>query len=597
MPINCAYADCPSNLYSIKHGAKNEYTSSFRFPLGKPDLLKKWIAFTMRADFQPSTYSSLCCTHFEDRYIFTGPKLKRLNWKLNPVPTIHTATMTASFSEKPSLEPTVVPERKPPTNRRPKEEKLHDRITSIDDINENHCPEGFRFDRKDDCILMYNLTYDSESFPIIYETIKIKNSMNVQLQYNGSPIPLPAWFSQGTDCSLKYFSQLENFPSHIRTFHDGSLRFPFIDELNERRNMHSKGKSPPYSAELLRYAMLLRHTSAQSYRLLLKKFPLPSFSLLEKLHKGGVDAVKAITALREENKISKDIVLMLDEMYLQKQQQYFAGELIGADEDDNLYKGIVCFMVAGLKQSVPYVVKTCPEIKIEGEWLKDQILTVLASLTEAGFNVRAVVADNHSTNVSAFKQLLKDSSDGLSFLNPQSQQRIYCFYDNVHLIKNIRNNLLNSLRFVFPGFSFTFGDGNSVNLPDGYIAWNDPETVHRKDSNLTANLRKARDLNYSALHPLNKKQNVRLALAVFSESTIAAVRSYMPERKDAAGFLTLIHTWWTVVNSGKRFHPNQLGNAIIKEDRKTEFMRELALWFESCRTRQNSASPSRHAML
>ena len=87
--------------------------------------------------------------------------------------------------------------------------------------------------------------------------------------------------------------------------------------------MQSKGKSPRYSAELLRYAMLLRHTSAQSYRLLLKKFPLPSFSLLEKLHKGGVDAVKAITALREENKISKDIVLMLEEMYLQKQQQYF----------------------------------------------------------------------------------------------------------------------------------------------------------------------------------------------------------------------------------------------------------------------------------
>ena len=55
----------------------------------------------------------------------------------------------------------------------------------------------------------------------------------------------------------------------------------------------------------------------------------------------------------------------------------------------------------------------------------------------------------------------------------------------------------------------------------------------------------------------------------------------MPERKDVAGFLTLIHTWWTVVNSGKRFHPNQLGNAIIKGDRKTEFMRELALWFES----------------
>ena len=76
--------------------------------------------------------------------------------------------------------------------------------------------------------------------------------------------------------------------------------------------------------------MLLRHTFAQSYRLLLKKFPLPSLFLLEKLHNCEVDAVKA---LREGDKITKDIVLMLDEMYLQKQQSvFFAGKLVVANE-------------------------------------------------------------------------------------------------------------------------------------------------------------------------------------------------------------------------------------------------------------------------
>ena len=32
--------------------------------------------------------------------------------------------------------------------------------------------------------------------------------------------------------------------------------------------------------------------------------------------------------------------------------------------------------------------------------------------------------------------------------------KVYLMYDSVHLIKNVRNNLLNSKRFVFPAFSF-----------------------------------------------------------------------------------------------------------------------------------------------
>ena len=105
-------------------------------------------------------------------------------------------------------------------------------------------------------------------------------------------------------------------PSIVRNFH-----FPI------KRNMHllshweryykPKGR-PPFSAAMIRFALHLRHTSAQAYRLLLEKFPLPSFSLLNKIQKGGVDAVKGIKLLREKGKMSKDVVLMVDEMFLQK---------------------------------------------------------------------------------------------------------------------------------------------------------------------------------------------------------------------------------------------------------------------------------------
>ena len=32
--------------------------------------------------------------------------------------------------------------------------------------------------------------------------------------------------------------------------------------------------------------------------------------------------------------------------------------------------------------------------------------------------------------------------------------KIYLFFDSVHLLKNIRNNLLNNKRFIFPAFNF-----------------------------------------------------------------------------------------------------------------------------------------------
>ena len=52
---------------------------------------------------------------------------------------------------------------------------------------------------------------------------------------------------------------------------------------------------------------------------------------------------------------------MSAEMYLQKRDEYAGGELTGADPDDNPYKEIMGFMIAGLKENVPFVVKDIPE--------------------------------------------------------------------------------------------------------------------------------------------------------------------------------------------------------------------------------------------
>ena len=172
-----------------------------------------------------------------------------------------------------------------------------------------------------------------------------------------------------------------------------------------------------------------------------------------------MDVINAAKMLKDKGVISKDIILMVDEMYLQKCIQYAGGQYIGADSNENFYKGIVVFMIQGLKESVPIVVKASPEVTLTGQWLADEVCDCITLLGQVGFKVRGIVADKHSTNVSAFNILQTRFPSGCFHIqHSHNSTKTYLFFDNVHLVKNIRNNLLNCKKFVFPAFSFSLND-------------------------------------------------------------------------------------------------------------------------------------------
>ena len=113
----------------------------------------------------------------------------------------------------------------------------------------------------------------------------------------------------------------------------------------------------------------------------------------------------------------------------------------------------------------------------------------------------------------------------------------------------------------------------------GYICWSDLHAVYDKDVALQGNL-KAPKLTYSALHPGNNTQNIPLALTIFDDTTIAAFKSYFSECKNVADFLTLINSWWTVVNARTQFNSNLLATAPVYGDGKAVFLRFFANWLE-----------------
>ena len=164
-----------------------------------------------------------------------------------------------------------------------------------------------------------------------------------------------------------------------------------------------------------------------------------------------------------------------------------------------------------------------------------------------------------------------------------SDQRTYLFYDSVHLLKNARNNLLNSGQFIFPEFHFS----DFISLPAGKISWKLLHSVFDEDEKLQSNLRKANKLTYKVLHPGDNKQSVPLALAIFDPTTSAAIESYFPESNAAAQFLRLINLWWTISNSKQQLNMNfYRGDAAKANDCKPTILRKLADWFSEWKTQQ-----------
>ena len=91
---------CVAFGLSCGYDSNSEKVSTFSFPLGKSDLIEKWIKLVNRNNWFHTKNSVLCIKHFEDKYILKG-KRHKLNWNLQPILTIHSEknNKTISFAD------------------------------------------------------------------------------------------------------------------------------------------------------------------------------------------------------------------------------------------------------------------------------------------------------------------------------------------------------------------------------------------------------------------------------------------------------------------------------------------------------------------
>ena len=121
--------------------------------------------------------------------------------------------------------------------------------------------------------------FDTESgAPAVPECITIDTSLHVSLSYDGHVIPLLEWFHHGQNCTVTIFSMLENFVSYIKQ--KGEECSVILKELNNTQYYKRQGR-PKFSNILIRLAIMLRYSSCQTHKLLLKELALPSMSVLK----------------------------------------------------------------------------------------------------------------------------------------------------------------------------------------------------------------------------------------------------------------------------------------------------------------------------
>ena len=89
MGFKCAVVVCKTGYSSGPQRAL------FQFP-EKDTLRARWVEFVNRKEFVVTESSRICIDHFESTYLSLGKERARLNYSLNPIPTIHPTSIAKS---------------------------------------------------------------------------------------------------------------------------------------------------------------------------------------------------------------------------------------------------------------------------------------------------------------------------------------------------------------------------------------------------------------------------------------------------------------------------------------------------------------------
>ena len=266
------------------------------------------------------------------------------------MPTIFDPEESHLSAESKYLKSPISVPRKSPTKRVYQQDQFklfeeQDIIKSFDDIDS----KGYTFQKYDDHVVFYHLETNVLNVPEVTDCMPVDRDLHFVIQ--GLTFTFTTVVSSRKGLSLyekKYDAKL-----------------PKLYQIRGRADVQYSGRAQIQEKKNILVQCYSIFTSSTLY--FLKNIPIinkrVSISFLVSTEKKS-DVVKCAKSLKSQGVISEDVVLMFDEMYLQKCEEYCGGEIIGANENNELYKGLLSFMIVELKENFFYIVKSIPERNI-----------------------------------------------------------------------------------------------------------------------------------------------------------------------------------------------------------------------------------------
>ena len=355
-----------------------------------------------------------------------------------------------------------------------------------------------------------------------------------------------------------------------------------------------------YSTDLLVLSSLLYNFSPKAYRFIRDKrlLILPCTTIIkvfmskelspeiEQHDNGFLSYIKGkVKALLPSD---KTVILMIDEIHLIPYFDYKGGSIVGSAFNSNeAATSAYAFMLNSICSKFCDVVHIIPVKTIKAEIPHMVLKKVIIGLEKIGFNVLCVVSDNNRINGKAMSYFANPPKLSVEYPHPaQCNKPLFFMFDTVHILKCIRNNWLGQNGMMFPKFSHD-GNHKKENL---FAPWKALQELHKLESELL--LKYSYRLSMKALRPSSfEKQNVNLVLKIFNEYVIQALFKVAKEMNsllycNAATFIEIILTWWSIVNVSLPYKGRRLNNKYCtplttdEGDVKFIFLNNFCNWLD-----------------
>ena len=120
-------------------------------------LIKSGLNLSAEKGCKPSNNSGICSGHFVSKYLIYGKQRIRLNFELDPVPTIYPANHIPQSSMLSSVSSNIP--QKAPRDRSIPDEYVHfvqkNKINDFDSLDQICCPDGFTIQKFEDHVIYF----------------------------------------------------------------------------------------------------------------------------------------------------------------------------------------------------------------------------------------------------------------------------------------------------------------------------------------------------------------------------------------------------------------------------------------------------------